>query len=150
MEKWFKEVFLEPNFLTMIIKPYLTFYGNAEEAMNFYIAVFGAEMVALSRYEGSPMDIPEEYGNKILHAEIRVAEQSILLCDAMPGSEVTNGSRISLNIDYPQIMEMESLFKRLGEGGTIQMPLQDTFWGARFGMLTDKFGISWMLNCDLN
>lgn len=134
----------------MIIKPYLTFFGNAEDAMHFYLDVFGAELTTLSRYEGSPMELPEGYENKILHAEIRVAEQSILLCDAMPGSDEIKQSRISLSIDYPQIMEMENLFKKLSEGGVIEMPLQDTFWGARFGMLTDKFGIGWMFNCDLN
>jgi PhnB protein len=96
------------------------------------------------------MDLPAGYENKVLHAELKIGEQSILCCDTMPGNTFTEGNNFSLSIDYPQIMELEVLFAKLAAGGKVEMPLQDTFWGARFGMLQDKFGIRWMLNCDLN
>ncbi|MFY8022158.1 MAG: VOC family protein [Bacteroidia bacterium] len=134
----------------MNIKPYITFNGNAEEALNFYAACFNAEILGINRYETAPMDLPAGYENKVLHAELKIGEQSILCCDTMPGNTFTEGNNFSLSIDYPQIMELEVLFAKLAAGGKIEMPLQDTFWGARFGILQDKFGIRWMLNCDLN
>ncbi|MCC6685231.1 MAG: VOC family protein, partial [Bacteroidia bacterium] len=70
--------------------------------------------------------------------------------DAMPGSDYTPGNNYSLSVNIPQVITMDALFDKLAQGGTITMPLQDTFWGARFGMIKDKFGVNWMFNCDLN
>ena len=134
----------------MELKPYLIFQGNAEAAMNFYIECFQAEIIGINRYDSAPMDIPENYSNKILHGEIKIGEQSMLFCDILPERPYVQGSNFSMSIDIPQVMEMDKVFNQLAVNGKIEMPLQDTFWGARFGILIDQFGIRWMLNCDLN
>ncbi len=138
------------NLTKMELKPYLIFQGNAEAAMNFYIACFQAEIVGINRYDNAPMEIPENYTNKILHAEIKIGSQSMLFCDILPDRPFVQGSNFSMSVDIPQVMEMDKVFNQLAVNGKVEMPLQDTFWGARFGILIDQFGIRWMLNCDLN
>jgi len=134
----------------MQLIPYLTFNGNCEEALHFYETVFNGEITSVNRYEGAPMPMPPGYENKILHASLQFEGNTIMLCDAMPGSDYTPGNNYSLSVNIPQVITMDALFYKLAQGGTITMPLQDTFWGARFGMIKDKFGMNWMFNCDLN
>jgi PhnB protein len=134
----------------MILIPYLTFEGNCEEAINFYKEVFGGEINRISTFGESSATVPDQYKNKIMHATFTFENNTIMASDSMPDHPITFGNNFSLSIDVMQIMEMEKTFNKLAEGGTVTMPLQDTFWGARFGMLTDKFGVNWMFNCDLN
>jgi len=134
----------------MELEPYLHFDGNCEEALNFYKSVFGGEITSLNRFEGSPMEseLPPGYGNKIMHANFKSPTLKFMGSDGMPGSRLESGSRVSLSLGGSDADEGRRVFDALAAGGTIGMPFQDMFWGATFGMLTDKYGIDWMINCE--
>jgi PhnB protein len=134
----------------MVINPFLTFNGNCEEAINFYVQIFNGEINQLTRYSETVAVVPDDYKDKIMHISFRFEDNTIFASDTLPDKPRTFGNNFSLIVDVMQIMEMEKTFDKLAEGGRITMPLQDTFWGARFGMLTDKFGVNWMFNCELN
>ena len=128
---------------------YLTFAGNCEEALNFYKEALGAEVLMISRMGDSPMKIAEILKNKIMHARLRIGENELYMSDTFDPSSVKQGNNVSLSIQIDDTAQLEKLFNSLSAGGTVKMPLEDTFWGARFGMFVDKFGIHWMLNCEL-
>jgi PhnB protein len=133
----------------MKLNPYIMFNGNAEEALNFYHDCFGGEIRGINRYGDAPMPSPEESKNKILHSTFVFDDNTIMISDSMDSKNVPESSNIHLSVDVPGVDEMDVKFNKLAEGGKVTMPLQDTFWGARFGMLTDKFGVNWMFNCEL-
>ena len=128
---------------------YVTFSGNCEEAINFYKDALGAEILLVNRMGDGPMDIPAELKDKIMHARIKIGENILYLSDTMDPKSFAQGNNISLSLQPESITETEDVFTKLSAGGTVKMPLQDTFWGARFGMFVDKFGIHWMINCEL-
>ena len=134
----------------MLLNPYLNFDGNCREAFTFYHQVLGGEIQAMMTFEGTPMaeQIPPELRDKIIiHARLAVGGQVLMGSDAMPGQyEPVRGISVTLGIDKPA--EAERVFGELAAGGTVTMPIQQTFWAARFGMLTDRFGIPWMINCE--
>ncbi len=129
--------------------PYLFFNGNCREAMNFYKTCFGGDLEIMT-YAEAPEKNESMKGNEddILHSSLRNGPFGIMASD-WPGNEAKQGNNVQLNIDCASIEEIEKLFKALSQGGKIVQPLADTFWGARFGMLIDKFSIHWMLNCQL-
>lgn len=131
----------------MQLTPYLMFNGNCEEALNFYCVTIGGEIKSLSRYEGTPDESMDNHHEKVMHATFEGRGITLLASDGT-GNETTSGN-IHLCLDFKDISAMENVFNALSQGGTITMPLEDTFWGARFGMLTDKFGIKWMFNGDI-
>lgn len=128
---------------------YLTFAGNCEEALNFYKEAIGAEILLVNRMGDSPMEIAENLKNKIMHARLRIGENELYMSDTFDPASLQQGNNVSLSIQIDDSTQLEKLFNNLSEGGTVKMPLQDTFWGARFGMFVDKFGIHWMMNCEL-
>jgi len=128
---------------------YVTFAGNCEEAINFYKEALGAEVVLINRMGEGPMEVPEHVKGKIMHARLQIGENVLYMTDTFDPSEIVQGNNISLSLQPETIDQTENLFNKLSAGGTVKMPLQDTFWGARFGMFIDKFGIHWMLNCEL-
>lgn len=137
----------------MQLEPYLFFDGKCEEALNFYKDVFGGEIEGLSRWkdmppgsEGPPVTPQTE--NRVMHASFRAPGVTFMASDASPGKVYGEGP-ISLSIGTDEIPEAERVFNRLAEGGNVEMPMTDTFWGARFGMLTDRYGVDWMINCRL-
>lgn len=130
------------------IHPYLAFQGTCEEALNFYVSALGGEITSIMRFTEMPGDTPPGMENNILHAEFNADGIYFMASDGMPDHPHVVGNNINLSIDLPTEEEQTAMFNRLAEGGTITMPLSDTFWGARFGMLVDKFGINWMLNVD--
>lgn len=137
------------------INPYINFNGQAEEAFNFYKSVFGGEFATFSRMKDMPQsegcEIYEAEKNKIMHVSLPLAGGSVLMGSDVPetyADKMTSGNNISISINAESREETEKLFNGLSEGGTITMPLSDTFWGAYFGMFTDKFGINWMVNYD--
>lgn len=132
----------------MILAPYLTFNGSCEDAFRFYARVFEGEITQFNRFEGSPMEIPAGMEQKIMHAEVVFENNRIMGCDNPEATEMPKNS--SMMLSFMEVFVMDRIFNNLAEDGKITMPLQDTFWGARFGMITDKFGITWMFNCDLN
>lgn len=128
---------------------YVTFAGNCEDAINFYKEALNGEILQISRMGEGPMEVPENVKGKIMHARLKVGENVLYMSDTFDPASIVQGNNISLSLQPETIAQTEDLFTTLSVGGTIKMPLQDTFWGARFGMLIDKFGIHWMLNCEL-
>lgn len=133
----------------MKLNPYLTFSGNAEEALNFYQSVLGGEISQLGRYGESPMPCEEADKQKIMHARFIFDNNLIMVSDGMKEHEISTNGNIQLAVDVPDPDEIETVFNKMSEGGTVTMPLTEQFWGAKFGMLKDKFGIRWMFNCDV-
>ena len=128
---------------------YLSFAGNCEEAMNFYKEALGAEILLVNKMGDSPMEIPENLKDKIMHARMQIGETELYMSDTFDPSSLNKGNNVSLSIQADDIPQLEDLFNRLSAGGNVTMPLTDAFWGARFGMFVDKFGMNWMFNCEL-
>jgi len=130
------------------IGPYLNFNGNCREAMNFYKECLGGTLTLMT-FEDSKQDVPAEMKNMIMHSTLRFSPSfSMMASDCMPGQEVVNGTSMTICINCGSEKEINDWYAALGKGGKETMPLENTFWGARFGMLTDKFGIQWMFNYD--
>jgi PhnB protein len=137
------------------INPYLSFMGNAEEAMNFYKSVFGGEFASFLRFSDSPdhEKIPKSEHSRIMHASLPLGAGHVLMAaDTLEsiGQTLTIGNNIRISINPESEEETNRLFNALSEGGGIEMPLTKTFWGSYFGLCVDKFGIQWMFNFDLN
>ncbi len=130
------------------IVPYLTFNGNAAEALAFYSKAFDGQVIFQQTFGDAPMDAPADQKNKIMHARFQAGDLSFMASDAMPNQPVNGGSNTSLSLNFKTVAEIEKRFAALSEGANVTFPLDDTFWGARFGMLTDKYGINWMFNHD--
>ena len=132
----------------MKLTPYLHFAGNAEEAFNFYKDALGGEVIRLSRYGDSPMPSDEDYKQKIIHSRLQFGDNLIMISDSFKGQPFSTHGNIQLSVEIEDASEMEDIFNEMAEGGTVTMPLAHQFWGAKFGMLKDKFGVSWMFNCE--
>lgn len=132
----------------MKIHAYLMFDGQCEAAFNFYAECLGGTL-EMMRYADSPEDmgVSAEFQQRIMHVCLTVGDQLLMASDTLPQSpyEGIKGCSISLQVD--NVPEAESLYAALSEGGSVQMELQQTFWATRFAMLTDRFGVSWMINC---
>lgn len=129
------------------IHPYLTFNGNCREAMTFYKESLDAGLEIMD-FGSAPMEVPEEAKNNVLHAILTRDGITLMASDCRPGQPVKAGDNVSLSVNCTSRAQADTFFNRLGAGGTVTMPLEDTFWGAYFGMLTDQFGIHWMFNYD--
>lgn len=125
---------------------YLAFGGRCEEALLHYKNCFGGEIVSMQRYGESPAPCPENYEQKIMHATYQADGIFLMACDTSPDSPVSSGNSVTLSLNMDDATEQHRIFEQLAEGGQVTYPLGMTFWGAEFGMLTDKFGIHWMLN----
>jgi PhnB protein len=133
----------------MQLNPYLTFNGQCEAAFKFYERCLGGKIEFMLTHGDSPMaaQVPAEWRNKIMHARLVLGDKVLMGSDAPPERyEGAKGFSVSLGIDTPA--EAERVFHALAEKGTVQMPLQETFWALRFGTLVDQFGIPWMVNCE--
>jgi len=128
---------------------YVTFAGNCEEALNFYKEVLNGEILQISHMGDGQMQVPEILKDKVMHARLKIGENVLYMSDTFDPASIKQGNNVSLSLQIEDTTKLEKLFNNLSAGGTVKMPLEDTFWGARFGMLTDKFGIHWMLNCQL-
>ena len=126
----------------MRLNPYLMFSGQCETAFKFYEQCLGGKIGAMMTYGSSPMagDVSPELRDKIMHTNLVVGDQELMGSDSPPELyEATQGFSVSLNLDDP--VEADRLFHALADGGAVRMPIQETFWAARFGMLVDQFGI---------
>jgi PhnB protein len=131
------------------LNTHLNFDGQCEAAFRFYEQCFGAKIEAMMTYAGTPMEkhVPAEWHEKVLHATLSGNGVSLMGADSPPGRyEKPAGFTVALH--FKDQAEAEQIFQALSEDGTVQMPLQKTFWASRFGMLTDRFGIPWMINCE--
>jgi len=136
-----------------IVNPYITFDGNCEEAFNFYKSIFGGEFPYIGRYKDMPENpefpIPESDKEKIMHMCLPISEETKLMgsdSSSTFGKTTTKGNNFSVSISLDELKEAKRVFNSLSEGGTVTMPFDKTFWGAHFGMFTDKYGINWMVN----
>ena len=130
------------------VVPYFTFAGNCREAMNFYRDCFGGEITHMQTFEEAHMQVDDQVKNHIVHAEMRAGDILLMASDGgMTGFVSQVGNNVNLNVNLTDPAEQDKIFAALAVGGKVTMPLQDTFWGARYGMLTDRFGVNWMLNC---
>lgn len=127
------------------LSPYLTFNGNCKEAMEFYQSCLGGQLT-MQTFGEAPMPSNPEDKEKIMHAMLQNDALSFMASDSMPGKPVTVGSNVSLSIAGTDDAKIRECYTKLGEGGTVTMPLEKAFWGDTFGMLTDRFGIHWMVN----
>ena len=133
----------------MQAQPYLFFDGRCEQALEFYRSALGAEVTSLHRFKDSPEPhapgmIPSGAENKVMHASFRVGSTTVLASDGRcTGHPSFQGFSLSLTV--PNDAEAERLFAALGQGGQVQMPLTKTFFSSRFGMVADRFGVSWMV-----
>jgi PhnB protein len=131
------------------LNPYLNFNGTAEKALALYESALGAKIENVTRFgDGKGMDVAPEHKNRVMHASLRLGQGVIMLSDTMPNMAPPEGNNVHVSLNCDDVADMTRKFDALGAGGKVNMPLQDTFWGARFGMLTDAFGIHWMFNCE--
>lgn len=130
------------------IIPYLTFNGNAEEALDFYSKALNGEIVFKQTFGETKIELSVDWKNKIMHASFKAGDLHFLVSDTMEGQPVSDGTNLSLSLNFTDVESIDKTFRALSEGGKVTMELQDTFWGAKFGMLTDKYGFNWMFNHD--
>lgn len=134
----------------MLINTYLTFDGQCEAAFRFYADCLGGKVAELHRFGEAPpeMPVPPEAKNRVMHARLVVDDHVLMGSDTPPETpyEGIRGASVSLNVD--RVADAERIFDAFAAGGKVVMPLGQTFWAARFGMLVDRFGVPWMINCE--
>ncbi|MBS1597009.1 MAG: VOC family protein [Bacteroidetes bacterium] len=137
------------------VNPYLNFNGNTEDAFKFYKSVFGGEFLGLQRFKDTPhgdqMSAADK--EKIMHIALPLGNGNVLMATDIlesMGQKLNVGNNFSLTINPQSEAEAEKYFNSLSVGGTVVMPLEKAFWGAYFGMVTDRFGIQWMVNYEYN
>ena len=133
----------------MQVNSYLNFKGECEAAFKFYEKTLGGKIVMMMTHGESPMagQVPPDWQGKIMHARFNVADTFLMGSDAPPDRyRAPQGFYVSITVPTPE--DADRVFGALAEKGTVQMPIQKTFWSPRFGMLVDRFGIPWMINCE--
>ena len=133
----------------MLINTYLHFNGQCADAFKFYEQCLGGKTAFTMTYGESPMAgmVPENWRGKVMHTRLTVGDQVLMGADACPDRfEKPQGFSVTINLK--EAAAAERIFAALAAGGMVGMPIQETFWAVRFGMLTDKFGIPWMINCE--
>lgn len=134
------------------LNPYLNFNGKTEEAFNFYKSVFGGEFTNVQKIAETPFaaQMPEAERNRIMHIALPIGTTTLMGSDILEsqGHSLSIGNNCHININAETKSQADKLFKGLSAGGKITMPLEKAFWGAYFGMVTDRYGVQWMVNCE--
>jgi PhnB protein len=128
--------------------PYLTFNGNCKAAFEFYAKLLGGKIEAMMPHRGTPAEahVPAKWRDKIIHAKLTIGDNVLMASDSPPDyQEPMKGFSVALHFD--DIAEAERIFDALAKKGAVQMPFEKTFWAERFGMVVDRFGTPWMINC---
>ncbi|MEO7331424.1 MAG: glyoxalase/bleomycin resistance/extradiol dioxygenase family protein [Minicystis sp.] len=131
------------------LNPYLIFDGTSAQAIQLYERALGAKTESLQHFgdvPGTPSDSPSK--DRIIHALLRIGAGVVMVSDSRPGEPMPVKSNVHICLAFDDEAEMTQKFEALAEGGEVEMALQDTFWGAKFGTLTDAHGVGWMFNCD--
>lgn len=134
--------------MKMQVNPYLSFNGQCEAAFKFYEQCLGGTGLSFHKYGGSPMaaQMPAEWQDKVMHATLILGDTAIMGADAPPPHfTAPQGFSVSIGMDSPA--DADRIFAAMSKDGQVRMPIQQTFWAARFGMFIDQFGIPWMINC---
>lgn len=131
------------------LQPYLFFYGRCEEALNFYKGIFGGTIDGVMRMKEAPPDMPTppHWSEKIMYARFASGAVKFSASDGGPDTKSVDGN-VSLSLSTRDEAEAGRVFAKLSDGGEVNMPLGDVFWNAKFGVLKDKFGIEWFVNCE--
>jgi PhnB protein len=126
--------------------PYLSFNGNARQALEFYKEVFEGEITGIQTFGEADFPTPPEADNLVMHARFEKGNLTLMASDSFPGQTVEIGGNVSLMLEMESEEQVDTLYARLSENGKVLMELQDTFWGARYGSVQDFFGVKWDLN----
>ena len=133
----------------MHVNPYVSYDGQCEAAFRFYEECLGGRLGPIFRYAGTPLSdqVPSDWQDKVMHGSVTVGEMVLMGADVAPDRyEAPKG--FSLSIQITSTADAERIFRELARDGKIVMPLEKTFWADRFGMVVDRFGISWLINCE--
>jgi len=132
----------------MQFNPHVSFNGNCEEAFRFYQKILGGEIVTMMPYLGTPAEnfVPQQWRNKIMHAALQY-DGAVLMGGDAPPERYQKPQGFGVGLEVKNAHEAARIFNAFADGGQVQMPRQETFWALSFGMLTDRFGIPWMINC---
>ncbi len=132
-------------------QPYLNFNGDAADAIELYTSALGAEVVSIMRWGDMPnADFPPEVAKRVMHVELKIGEGVVMASDVPPDQKVEVGSTTSVMLQFTEPGEIDGKFDALAKGGQVLMPVENTFWNARYGMLVDRFGIRWQFHCPLD
>ena len=133
----------------MQMTTYLSFRGQCEEALECYEAALGAHIGPIFRYLGTPLasQVPADWQDKVMHASVTIGDHVLMVGDVAP-ERYDAPKGFSLSLQMNDTSQAERVFLALAKDGRIVMPLEETFWAARFGMVVDRFGIPWQINCD--
>jgi len=135
----------------MQLQSYLAFKGNCEEAINFYKDVFDGEVVTLMRFKDAPkevMSVEDAYKEQIMHVTLKFQDCILMASDYIHEQPFVNGNNYSISVNVKDEEEASAIFTSLAEGGFVAMPFEDAFWGGKFGMLIDQFGVQWMVSSE--
>jgi len=134
------------------MSPYIVTNGNGQEAVKIYESVLGARIENLQTFADLPADAnhsaPEGAKDLVLHAYLKIGEYDLMLSDNFPGSPYQVGDQVTIAIVFDDADESRVAFEKLSEGGKVDMPLQETFWSPLYGIVTDRFGISWQISTE--
>jgi len=128
------------------LTPYLSFDGNAKQALEFYKEVLGGEIIGIQTFGEADYPTPPEADNRVMHAKLSKGDISLMFSDTFPGQSVVVGTNITLTLEPESDEEIQSLYDALRKGGKALTELEDTFWGAKYARVQDQFGIIWELN----
>lgn len=133
----------------MQLNAYLLFNGQCEAAFKFYAECLRGKIGAMMPHRGTPAEqhVPSDWQDKIMHARLDVGD-AVLMGSDSPPEHYQAPQGFSVSIQIKDVAEAERIFRALADQGTVKMPMEKTFWAQRFGMLVDKFGIPWMVNCE--
>ena len=133
----------------MQMNPYLSFKGDCEAAFKFYEQCLGAQLGAIFHYAGSPMadQAPADWSDKVMHGNLTIGGQALMGADVAP-DQYEEPKGFSLSLQIKNAADAERIFNALADGGRVVMPLEKTFWATLFGMVVDRFGIPWLINCE--
>ena len=133
----------------MHITPYVTFNGNCAEAFKWYAEILGGEIVFMEPFRNSPIatDMPEEALDQVMHARLKIGEGTLMASDN-PWANYSPPSGIHISTSFTNLEEATRVFNALAEDGEIKMKFEKTFWTVGFGVVVDRFGVPWMVNCE--
>jgi PhnB protein len=134
----------------MKINPYLTFHGTCEAAFKFYEQTLRGKIEMMMPFGDTPASehVPADHRHKIMHARLNIGDQVLMGSDGTPDHPCEGMKGFSVALHVNDVAEAERIYKALSDKGTVIMPLQETFWSTRFGMMVDRFGVPWMVNCE--
>jgi PhnB protein len=134
----------------MQFTPYLNFNGNCKEAFEFYARVLGGKIETMMTHGDSPIanEVPPAWHDRVLHASLLVGDEYLLASDSPP-EHYEKPAGLYVSVHLTDAAEADRIFYAFAEGGTVTMPIEKTFWAERFGMVVDRYGTPWMINCEL-